>query len=342
MPLASLVQSIQMPVQPITRPKPMTILDDRRVQYMSHSYVCRRVPRNHIATLLCEDLEPQAGDLILVRVLKIGRFDFIESSDLSVMPICEGQELIVCYAPVQSNHDSIGVKDTSERRYQLLNPAGIASRSESRADLSNQATEIEYVGILANTRGQQINIGHWAIPVGTGNYVSQPVIAVIGERNLPGEACRSADMIRGLSQSGFTVGAANITGVPGCWKVGLLRKSGAKLAVDITDAGFIGVTGLGTAALEQIFLSLSGYLADARVDIMVLEIEQGVFGHDTAGIISLSCFHNRITSIVLEGRIGRETELERDALRALGYNVTLVDIPASCKQYAALSYDTHN
>jgi len=318
------------------RPEAISILDDRRLRDMAQSYATRRVPRNKIATLLGEELEPEVGDLILVRVARVGRYDYIEASDSTISRFRPGQELVLCYARPSDGSETIGILPSAARRFQLLSPAGIAARVQSRVYSDGLVTELEYIGVLADTRGNRINLEDWAIPSGGGSYVSQPVIAVIGEPMLPGEPCRSADIIRGLSQSGFRVGAANITGVPGCWKLGLLRNAGAKLAVDITDAGYIGISGLAPETIEKIFLSLSGHLAESGVDVLVLEIEQGVFGHDTANIVSLPCLQNRISNIVLEGRIGREAELERDTLRALGYNVTLVDAPEGRSEYMPL------
>ncbi len=314
----------------------ISALDYQRVRNARQGYVCRRVPRNQIATILEQCSEPLAGDAVLVRVKKIGRFDFIESSDFTMHSLKVGQELIACYAPVHGTNDAVGVIPSKGHDFQLLNPAGIVSRVTSRSYLAGNATELELLGILADSRGGRLTLADWTVPVGIGNYVSQPVIAVIGERNLPGETCRSADIIRGLAQAGFSVGAANITGVPGCWKVRMLRNSGARLAVDITDAGYVGTAGVGVHDLERIFLSLSSHLSDSGVDIIVLEMEQGVFGHDTAAIISTPSFQNRISTIVLEGKAGQEAELERDSLRALGYDVTLVDTPENRRQYQVL------
>jgi hypothetical protein len=283
-----------------------------------------------MATLLMDNSPPAAGDLVLARVETTDRFNFAEIAGATISAIKPGDEIVVCFAG--SNESTDGAPD----HMHLINPAGIVAHATARYIPSMRTTELECIGQLGDTNGNALNIADWAIPSGLGLYVGQPTIAMIGERHLPGESCRAADIIRGLSGAGFKVGAANVTGVPGCWKTRLLRNAGARIAVDITDAGYIGIAGQGSEVLEQIFLALSGYLATSGADIMVLEIEQGVFGQDTAAIISTPSFQSRISTVILEGREGTVSELERDSLRAMGFDVTLVDEPGHRMRYQRL------
>jgi hypothetical protein len=309
---------------------PVASLEIARLDTAIQTYVTRRVPRSCMATLLMDHSLPSAGDLVLARVSTTDRFDFVESAEATMSLIESGEEVVVCFG---GRNEST---DVATDVMQLINPAGIAAQVTKHHPPLVRTTGLEYIGRLGDAKGRTLNISQWAIPSGLGLYISQPIIALISERHLPGESCRAADIIRGLSGAGFKVGAANVTGVPGCWKTGLLRNAGAHVAVDITDAGYVGIEGQDPEVLERIFLALSGYLAASGADIMVLEIEQGVFGHDTAAIISMPSFQSRISTVILEGRDGTVSELERDSLRAMGFDVTLVDDPGHRTRYQRL------
>ena len=313
----------------------LEILDHRRVIDTPQSYVCRRVTRNRIATLLSA-ATPTSGDLLLVRVKSVGRFSFMEKSDFTMAQLQVDQELITCFSAMDESGGGLGVMPSPTGYYQLLSQAGIVAQVANRAYLPEQPTEVEVLAVLGDNMGQRLNIADWGIPPVVTQSLHQPVIAVIGESRMPGEPSRAVDMVRGLSASGFNVGVANITGAPGCWKLRLLRNAGARLAVDLTDAGYVGTSGLTIQSFERIFVSLSGHLAESGVDIVILEMEQSVFGHDTASIISMPCFQSRISTVVLEAKIGRGAELERDSLRAMGFDVTLVDLVDSPPQYMPL------
>ncbi|MFT5112815.1 MAG: hypothetical protein ACI8P9_002143 [Parasphingorhabdus sp.] len=314
----------------------LKVLDHRRVMSALHSYVGRRVSRHKMATLL-PDATPASGDLMLIKIKSIGRFSYLEVSDFTVSPLKEGQEIIACFSTLDESGGGLGVMPSQSGGYQLLSQAGIVSQVTNRAYLPDTSTDVEVLGVLGDTQGLRINIRDWAIPPVLHQNFTQPIIAVIGEVRMPGEPSRSLDMIRGLSSSGFNVGAANITGAPGCWKLRLFRNAGAKLAVDLTDAGYAGTSGLTVQSFERIFQSLSGHLAENGVDIVILEFEQSVFGHDTASIISMPCFQSRISTVILEAKPGRGAELERDSLRAMGFDVTLVDLVDSPPQYVSLT-----
>ena len=313
----------------------ISVLDHRRVMQAVHGYVGRRVTRNTIATLLPK-AAPVSGDLILVRVRSIGRFNRLETANFTTADIQVGQEIIACFSTLDDSGGGLGVMPNRQGTYQLVNQSGIVSQVTSRSYLPEKPTELELVGVLADTHGLRVNISDFAIPPVLHKGFAQPVIAVIGESRMPGEPSRCLDMIRGLSSSGFAVGAANITSAPACWKLRLFRNAGAKLAVDLTDAGYAGTAGLTVQSFERIFESLCGHLAESGVDVVLLEFEQSVFGHDTASIISMPCFQNRISTVILEAKLGRGAELERDSLRAMGFDVTLVDLVDSPPQYIPL------
>ncbi len=311
------------------QPRRIAVLDVHRAQAAHQSYVTRRVPTAVIAAMFTDPSVPESGDLLLVRVREVGRIDSIELANAKMARLNVGDELVVCHAATATPPAA----GEGARVFQLASSAGVVVAHSGRRYSAGQVTEVEFIGALADNRGKHLNIADWGLSSGLGVYVTQPVIACIGETTLPGEPSRAADMVRGLARSGFKVGAANLTGAPGCWKNRMLKNAGAMTVLDLADVGLVNFAGADTATLERAFVAMTGYLANTGVEVIVLELEQRVFGEEVAGIISSPTFHDRISTIILEGGQGLESEIERDSLRALGYDVTLVDGPETRRQY---------
>lgn len=299
-------------------------LSTERLDAIERVYVTRRVPTTAMSTLLPTREHPAPGDLVLARVLSVGRLRLVESADCTLVPLVAGAEIIACPEDFESGSDG---------DYELSSAAGLVSAASRQF---HEATTVEILGAIGDAHGNSLNIADWAALPAAGRDVRLPVIAVIGERQMPGESCRAADLVRGLAAAGFRVGAANITSVPGCWKARMMQNAGACLALDITDAGHVTTRGQGAGVIESIFLGLVGGVAASGAEIAVLEIDQDLFDHDAATLISLSSFQDHVTTVVLEGRAGTGAELERESLRALGFDVTLVDEPGHRPRYRRL------
>ncbi len=304
--------------------RPAQALLAGRLDAARRSYVTRRVPPTVMSTLLPPRENPAPGDLVLVRVLTVGGIRQAESAAGTLAELTAGNEIVACYDDVRPN---------VEGRYELSNAAGVVSPASRRF---HEATTVALLGAIGDANGSALNIADWATPPAVGRDIRLPVVAVIGERQLPGESCRAADMVRGLAAAGFRVGAANITSVPGCWKVRMMHNAGACTALDITDAGYVTTRGQGAGVIESIFLGLVGGVCLSGAEIVVLEIDKDIFDHDAATLISLSSFQDHVTTVVLEGRAGTGAELERESLRALGFDVTLVDEPGHRPRYRRL------
>lgn len=295
-----------------------------RLSRMRHGYACRRVPRSCMLSWIQDYPRPRPGDLVLVRVLTAGRVDSLELANATVAPLQPGDEVIACFSGT-----------ATDGPWRLARASGIVDREP--AHRYGAETEVAYLGVLGDRRGNVLNIANWATPPGLGDFVSRPVIALIGDRHLPGESSRVVDMVRGLSASGFRVGVANISGVPGCWKTRLLEHAGAGTVLDTADAGVASVRGESAEVIERIFVSLYGCLCASGADIVLVEVEQDVFDQDVATLITLPGFQGRVSTVVLEGREGSASTIERDSLRAMGFDVTLVDEPGHRPRYQALS-----
>ncbi|GJL81545.1 MAG: hypothetical protein DHS20C01_11790 [marine bacterium B5-7] len=273
-----------------------------------------------------------SGVLLRVRVTHVGLHNYIELSAGTRARIVRGDELFAVLAPVAPGT----LRASSTDDMMLLDPSGVVAQVAMPGYLYDRSTRVECIGVACDVYGIPINLARNAIASVPDPSLSTPVIAVIGERHLPGEPCRSADIIRGLAQSGFNVASANLGNVQGCWKTLLLRNAGASHVLDLADVGHVSLVNKSPDELERIFNSLVGYLSNAGTEVIVIDMEQDVFAEESVALLSLPGVANRIGTIVLESKSASSSLLERDSLRALGYDVTMVDSPGVHPQYNRL------
>ena len=74
--------------------------------------------------------------------------------------------------------------------------------------------------------------------------------------------------------------------------------AGASLALDFTDAGFPSTFRLTTAEVEGIFTTLTNYLAKTGVDVIILEVADGLYQEETAALLSSATFKKLVNSVI--------------------------------------------
>ncbi len=319
-------------LNPVIHPSPDTSRSHLAPAPDLHSarrgFAVRRVVPEGASTLRVGSEASSAGDVLLVRVNAVGRLRSMELADGTVRPLEVGEEFVVCRGHVDETEAN------GPAPLQLVSATGVVAPATHRY---GEETLVDVVGSIGDADGRVMNIAEWSEPTPAARQAPLPTIAVIGDPPMPGEAYRTFDIVRGLVGSGFSVGVANVTASYALWRAALIRRAGAALALDIVDAGRVTVRGGEVGAMESVFRSLAGGLAAGGVDVMVLEIEADVFDHHVAELISLPGFQAQVGSVVLEARDGTASVLARDSLRAMGFDVTVVDHPGQPSRYRRVS-----
>ena len=158
----------------------------------------------------------------------------------------------------------------------LLNLGGVIGRCiDGHKDLG-EAVQVEVLGCAVRQR-TILNLDQAAltpIPLVT---ITKPVILVLGSCMNVGKTAAASEIIRRLAESGRSVGAAKLSGIACLKDLRRFEAAGASRVLSFLDAGVPStVDAEDPGAIARTVL---GHLEASPVDIIVLELGDGILGH---------------------------------------------------------------
>lgn len=236
------------------------------------------------------DVRPQAGDLVLARVLAIGKHTRLESPWSRRQMLFVGDEIVVAYgdryAPDQFEAE---VPDSLEVT-NLVAAGGVAGRVTAQHASIDAATVIEPLG-LVGCGGVPLNLHdvapHRARPERVRRPGERPrLVTVLGTSMNSGKSTTLACLINGLTAAGLSVAAGKATGTGAGGDPRMFVDAGASTVLDFTDFGYPSTYRVGYEELKTLVLSVVSALASADTDVVVLEIADGIYQGETARLIA--------------------------------------------------------
>lgn len=167
----------------------------------------------------------------------------------------------------------------------LLNLGGVIGLCTSFNPDVGPACRVEVLGQvlafphLGERRGVPASIKANALPTSDHVATSVPIVAVSGTCMNAGKTYAVCEVIRGLTQRGFRVGAAKLTGVSLRRDTLKMEDVGAVRALSFNDAGIVSTrpeTSLPVA--RGIVNALNTLVHGQRPDVIVVELGDGVMG----------------------------------------------------------------
>ena len=162
----------------------------------------------------------------------------------------------------------------------VLNLGGVIGECVSHNPEVGSPFEFEVLGQVLvypefqSREGQVANIRMGALQQ-DGRKLDCKVIYVAGTCMNAGKTAAACALVRRLSQAGFRVGGAKLTGVSLMRDTLSMRDYGAEVTYDFTDAGIV-CTGQDSA--NQVARTLFGQLSGRGLDVIVAETGDGIMG----------------------------------------------------------------
>jgi hypothetical protein len=123
-------------------------------------------------------------------------------------------------------------------------------------------------------------------------------VLVAGTAMNAGKTTVAANLVRGLSGGGVRVGGAKVTGTGAGGDTWLMSDAGAARVLDFTDGGYVSTFGVPVGELTALAHALVGELAAESVDVVVIEVADGLLQPDTAGLLSAPDFAGLVDAVV--------------------------------------------
>lgn len=272
---------------------------ERRLAAAKRAFTTRHVPLDCMAGWL-ENAQavPCPGDLVLARVGQLGQHVELELTQSQRATLFVGDEVVVAYAASYAPDQFLAEVPTGLGLCHLVASGGAAANVIARHGRVGAPTELVPIGLLVDTAGQRLNVARFALPKGTRSGARPLTIASLGTSMNTGKTTSAAHLISGLVAAGLRVGGAKITGTGSGDDANLMRDAGAFLVLDFTDAGHASTFDLDLPALESILDDVHARMHAAGVDVLVLEIANGLLQSEAETLLSSGYVQGRIDGCV--------------------------------------------
>ena len=271
----------------------------QRLSRAKRSFVCRHVDLSAAAGL-SRTMAPQSGYVLLAAVNELGHHARLESPEGRRAQLYPGDEILVAYGARYAPDQFEAVVPESIGPCDLVAGGGIAARVLARHSSVKKATSISPLGVLTDAAGEPLELRRFVLPPrALTECRPHQIVAVVGTSMNAGKTTSAASLIRGLVAGGLAVGACKITGTGSGGDIWSMRDAGAAVALDFTDVGYSTTAGAELGQLEANAHLLIDRVVAAGVDVVVVEIADGLLQRETAALLSSARTAQRLDAILL-------------------------------------------
>jgi hypothetical protein len=265
----------------------------------AHRAFATRIADVRLAASLDTNAKPQAGDLCLARVTRLGQHRHVELVSGRRAALTVGDELILAFGNRYASDQFEALIPQSLTDCHLVAAGGIASMVVSRHVNMRLPTEICPLGILRDANGVVLNLSRWGWP-GVASAVNAPaqhMILVVGTSMNAGKTTLCANVIRALRECGLSVSALKLTGTGAGGDLWKYQDSGALEAMDFGNVGLASTAGMDVRVLDAAIGRLCAAVSP-RADVIVAELADGILQRETSQLLQASNLRARVGSIL--------------------------------------------
>ncbi|PLY03081.1 MAG: DUF1611 domain-containing protein [Desulfuromonas sp.] len=329
----------------------METISADRLRRAKWAYTTRRVDQVKVAGILTDSPVPQAGDLVLARVDSLGQHRRLELTTSRRAEMFEGDEIVVAFGNRYAPDQFEGIVPDKFEPCRLVAAGGVAARVLNWHTRMKRATKITPIGLLTDKKGNRINLRNFRMPQTEGAAERPFVLAVAGTSMNSGKTTACSNLVKGMVRRNLRVAAAKITGTGAGADYRILVDAGADPVYDFVDAGYVSTYRITDEALLDVVKTLCGHLEESGVDIIILEIADGLLQRETARIFNMAEFTSRLDGIIFAANdaLGAQSGISRLSslgLPLIGCTGVLTSSPLATRETEAATglpvYQTNN
>ncbi|MEO1014799.1 MAG: DUF1611 domain-containing protein [Pseudomonadota bacterium] len=321
----------------------MTLMTDPRVQNAKWAFTTRRVARADAAMLIPVDEDAarplRPGDLVSASVVDIGQHGGLQLTSGRRAVLYPGDEIVAClgarYAPDQ--FECIAELDGDYAH--LVAAGGVCGVVTRQHGRMKTPTLLQVRGRLAGASGAPLNVADYALPQASASGERPTVISVFGATMNAGKTTSAASLIHGLAKAGLKVGACKATGTGACGDFNAYLDAGADAVLDFTDLGYATTFGVEHDQIRSVAQSLVAHLSARSVDVIVMEVADGVLQKETAALMRDPSFRTLTDGALFAAgdalsAINGLATLRNAGHRVLGVTGVVTRSPMACEEAA--------
>ncbi len=244
------------------------------------------------------DQVPKAGDIVIARVTEIGQHTGVQLAKGFRSSLFLGDYLALAFADRYAPDQFEAYVPSHLNSCHLVAAGGVASEVVNSHVKMDDPTQLEPLGLLVDEKGKVVNMKDVALPTITSFNKTAKVFISVGTAMNAGKTTTAANLINGLSNHGYKVAAAKLTGTGAPGDVNLFRAAGAQLVYDFSDMGYATTFNQSVDELLDSSLSLIAHLEQSNPDVIVLEIADGLLQSETAELLTKPEFRSVVDGII--------------------------------------------
>lgn len=288
-----------------------------RLAAARQAFSTRNVPLAEAVRLKRRGVRPQAGDVVLAEVVRIGQHPRIENLAGRRGQLYVGDEVIVAYGNRYAPDQFEAFVPETLAPCHLAAGGGIAAEVRVRHGRMKAPTELRPIGLLARVDGRVINLAdHGLAPAP--DAALPLAVAVLGSSMNAGKTTSAAAIIHGLTRAGLRVGAAKLTGTGSGGDLWAMRDAGARKVLDFSDAGHASTFLLSPEAVIAQAHTLLASFAPSDFDIVIVEIADGLLQRETAMLLEAAREARWFRSVVFAAADAMSASFGTNLLARLG------------------------
>ncbi len=264
------------------------------------AFITRNVDLS-LAAALCDEA-PEAGDLVLARVERIRQHTRLEDPHGRRVWLYRGDRLVLAAGARYATAQYRAEPPSALGACHLVAAGGIAACVSDRNSQVKPATELFIEGVLADAEGVPLNLKRFQqLPPSSLSSQGPPLLMVVGSDMDAGKTTTACAVIRGLSNAGYRVQGAKLTGTgagPDYWR---MYDAGAIDVADFVDAGFASTVGATPVQMIDVLSRIGRRAMQQQADVMVVEVADGLLQPDTEALMSTPEFVSRFDGVLVAG-----------------------------------------
>lgn len=276
----------------------ITIVDEARLQAAKRAFSVRNVPLSALRTVDDRTRRPRPGDIVLARVMEVGRLRGLQAPSGRKQSLYPDDEVILVYGHRYAPDAYEADCPADLRLCELAAAGGLAGKIRETntkfAGDESPPTLLIPVGLFVDTNDEPLNLADFPRETAPPTDRAMPVICVFGASMNAGKTTMAGGIIKGLTAQGLKVGAAKVTGTCSGGDLFTFEDAGAVKAVDFTDAGLASTYREEIDTVIDAAETLLAGLEKASCDVAVVEIADGVFQQETAGLLRNERFRSLV------------------------------------------------
>jgi len=310
----------------------------RRIAAAKRSFVTRRVDLECATTLI--DVAPKAGDICLAKIDRLGHHRRLELPCGRRASLHLGDEVLLAFGARYATDQFYSKVPGSLDPCQMVAAGGIASSVMSRHSKTRQPTQITPIGILADGKGNAINLNGFVVdPVEALDRQRPHILAVVGSSMNSGKTTTVAEIGRLALRGGLRPSAIKLTGTGSGGDLWKYLDSGIDPVFDFSDGGYATTVDVSIASLENLFSRLVN-AALPNCDLIIVELADGLYQKETDGLLQSPSFRSRIDSIIFAASDPMAGIAGVQALRKLGLEPSALSGAVTASPLAAQELET--